>query len=272
MTRTERVMAALRGEPADRVPVGLWGHSYLKEWTHEGLAEAMLDFRRRYDWDFLKVNPRASYHVEDWGAKYEPSGEAHKGPIFADGPIKSARDWNGLWVLDPNKGVLGEHLKALELIRDGLAGDVPFIQTIFSPLGVAKYLVGNSLDVVRSHMRDDPNGVHYGLSVIARTFAEYAARCLDLSADGIFFAQGVCVLSRSTCNGGYSLVWITTIGNEHPGDDGDRAQKRRPRANRWAMQGSASALQLKLQTTLPKEQTKSYTAFGLSLVGSFIWA
>ena len=188
MTKTERVMAALRGEPVDHVPVSLWGHNYLKEWTPDGLAEAMLDFHRKYDWDYMKVNPRASYHVEDWGAKYEPTGDPHRAPVFVGGPIKAVRDWNNLWVLDPHKGVLGEHLKALESIRDGLAGNAPWLQTVFSPLGVAKYLVGNNMDIVRAHMREDANSVHYGLSVIARTFAEYATRCLELGASGIFFA------------------------------------------------------------------------------------
>lgn len=188
MTKFERVAAALRGEYVDHVPVSLWGHNYLKEWSSESLAEAMLEFHRKYDWDYMKVNPRASYHVEDWGARYQPSGDPEKGPAFVDGPIKTVRDWTKLWVLDPNKGALGEQIKALELIRDGLAGNAPFVQTVFSPLGVAKYLVGNKMDVVRAHMREDPNSLHYGLSVIARTFAAYVDRCLATGVSGIFFA------------------------------------------------------------------------------------
>lgn len=188
MTKFERVQAALQGEHIDRVPASLWGHNFLKEWSPEGLAEAMLDFHRKYDWDYMKVNPRASYHVEDWGARYEPTGDPNRGPTFVEGPIRVARDWARLWELDPNKGVLGEHIKALELIRDGLAGDAPFVQTVFSPLGVAKYLVGNREDVIRAHMREDPNSLHHGLSVIARTFAAYVDRCLAIGVHGIFFA------------------------------------------------------------------------------------
>ena len=188
MTKFERVVAAVRGEEVDRVPVSLWGHNYLKEWSAEGLAEAMLDFHRKYDWDYMKVNPRASYYVEDWGAKYQASGSMDRGPTFIDGPIKTARDWSKLWVLNPNEGAFGEQLKALELIRDGLAGEAPFIQTVFSPLGVAKYLVGNKMDVIQAHMREDPNSFHYGLSVIARTLTAYVDRCLAIGVTGIFYA------------------------------------------------------------------------------------
>lgn len=188
MTKTERVQAALRGEPVDRVPVSAWGHNYLKEWSAEGLAEAMVDFQRKYDWDFMKVNPRASYFVEDWGARWEPSGKPNVGPTFVDTPIKSSRDWRILEPLNPEKGVLGEHLRALELIRDALRGEVPFIQTVFSPLSIAKYLVGKREDVIRAHMREDPDQLSYALSVIALTFADYSRRCIDRGASGIFFA------------------------------------------------------------------------------------
>ena len=81
MNKIERVDAALKGAAVDRVPVSFWGHSYLKEWSAEELAEATLENYRRYDWDYMKVNPRASYHVEDWGAKLERSNDPNHGPV-----------------------------------------------------------------------------------------------------------------------------------------------------------------------------------------------
>ncbi len=57
MTKKERVTAALRGQPVDRAPISFWGHNYLKEWSAEGLAEAMLENYHRYGWDWMKVNP-----------------------------------------------------------------------------------------------------------------------------------------------------------------------------------------------------------------------
>jgi len=65
MSHRERVRASLAGEETDRPPVSMWRHFFEDETSAEGLAEAMLGFQRRYDWDFMKVNPRASYHAED---------------------------------------------------------------------------------------------------------------------------------------------------------------------------------------------------------------
>src|SRR5215469_15729101 len=143
MNKRERVDAALRGDAVDRVPISFWGHDYIKEWTAEGLAEAMLANYRTYDWDYMKVNPRASYHVEDWGAQLEPSNDPNRGPTFTSVPVTEPGDWRRIRPLEPDRGVLGEQLAALRLIRDGLGGEAHFIQTIFSPLSVAKYLAGN---------------------------------------------------------------------------------------------------------------------------------
>ena len=59
MNKRERVDAALRGAEVDHVPISFWGHSYVREWSAEGLAEAMLENYHAGDWDYMKVNPRA---------------------------------------------------------------------------------------------------------------------------------------------------------------------------------------------------------------------
>jgi uroporphyrinogen decarboxylase len=58
MTKKERIDAALRGEPVDRIPVSLWRHFYQYEDTARGLADAMLLFQQDYDWDFMKDQPK----------------------------------------------------------------------------------------------------------------------------------------------------------------------------------------------------------------------
>ena len=68
MTHWERVRGALQGQALDRPPLSMWRHFYRQETSAQGLADAMLGFQRRFDWDFMKVNPRASYHAEDWGS------------------------------------------------------------------------------------------------------------------------------------------------------------------------------------------------------------
>jgi uroporphyrinogen decarboxylase len=71
MNRRERVRAALQGKPVDRPPISFWRHFFDKETSAAGLAEAMLDFQCTYDWDFMKVNPRACYHAEPWGCRFQ---------------------------------------------------------------------------------------------------------------------------------------------------------------------------------------------------------
>jgi uroporphyrinogen decarboxylase len=188
LTKRERVLAALRGKEVDRVPVSAWGHDYLREWTAEGLAEATLEAYRRYDWDFIKVNPRASYYAEDWGCRYQPSGRADAPPQTLAVAVKSAADLRRLRPLEPSRGAYSEQLAALRLIRDGLSGEAPFIQTVFSPLAVASRLAG-SHEPIRQYMEQEPQALEAALGVIGETLAAYARACLEAGADGIFFAS-----------------------------------------------------------------------------------
>ena len=198
LTKRERVLAALRGGDVDRVPVSAWGHDFLREWTAEGLAQATLEAYRRYDWDFIKVNPRATYYAEDWGCRFQPSGRADAPPQLLAAAVNSPADLRSLRPLDPSLGAYGEQLAALRLIRDGLAraggasasggGEAPFIQTVFSPLAVASRLAG-SHEPIRQYMEEAPQGLEAALTTIAETLAAYAGACLEAGADGIFFAS-----------------------------------------------------------------------------------
>ena len=103
----------------------------------------MLDFQRTYDWDFMKVNPRACYHVEPWGCRFRYSGQAHIEPKLIEVAIKTPDDWRRIKPLAPTIGAFGEQLQALRLIKEGLGGEVPFVETIFTPLSVAGRLIGS---------------------------------------------------------------------------------------------------------------------------------
>ncbi|MDQ2717323.1 MAG: hypothetical protein M3Z08_20675 [Chloroflexota bacterium] len=188
MNKKERVDAALRGDPVDRVPASMWGHDFEREWSAQTLSEAMVENFTRYDWDYMKVNPRASYHVEGWNVKVRPSGEKYKAPIFEDTPIKSPADWRRLRPLEPDQGALGEQLKALQFINHSIGYDAYFVQTVFCPLGVAKYLAGNSNEAVLQSMRDDRKALHTGLRIILETFTAFAIACMEQGASGIFYA------------------------------------------------------------------------------------
>ena len=84
LTKTERVFAALRGESVDRVPVSAWWHDFPREWSAASLAEATIEAYKKYGWDFVKVNPRASYYAEDWGPRYLIADGAKRQPVLAE--------------------------------------------------------------------------------------------------------------------------------------------------------------------------------------------
>lgn len=188
MNKKERVDAALRDEPVDRVPASVWGHDYEHEWNAQALVEATIEKFTLYDWDYLKVNPRASYHAEGWGAKYRPSGEKYKAPVCDAAPIRSAADWKRLRPLEADQGPLGEQLRMLQLINHAIGYDAYFVQTIFCPLGVAMYLVGNKSEPVLQTIREDRKALHAALRVITETLIPYAIACLEEGASGIFYA------------------------------------------------------------------------------------
>ncbi len=191
MTKWERVKASLRGEPVDRVPVSLWGHDFLREWSAESLAEAMLEKHREYDWDYMKVNPRACSFVEDWGCRFQPAGDAVTSPKLTECPVNDLSDWSHIRPIDVTRGIFGEQLHALRLIRDGLAGDAPFAQTVFSPLSVAGRLAGGKEDLVKETMARDPKALLRVLSVVTDALTSYSRACLEVGASGIFFATTV---------------------------------------------------------------------------------
>lgn len=186
MSKKERVFASLRGQDVDRPAWSLWRHFYEAEETADGLARAMLAFQQAYQFDFMKVNPRAHYHVEGWGVRYEYPGQGAP-PKQRTSAIKSPDDWRRLRPLPPDSGALGEQLEALRLIKNGLREELPFVETIFNPISVAGDLVDDDAQLVRD-IQEHPDAVHEGLEAITETFVNFAQACLDVGVSGIFFA------------------------------------------------------------------------------------
>jgi uroporphyrinogen decarboxylase len=188
MNKRERVRAALMGEDVDRVPVSFWGHDYLREFSAEDTAAATLEFQERWDLDLVKVNPRATYYVEAWGSEVEPSNDATKGPEIKSFGIEVAEDLLFVDIADPGKGPFEEQLIALDIIGKALDGKVPLVQTVFSPLAVLGRLTDGGPKKVKQFMEEDSAAVHQALDSIAETLAAYSRTCVEIGADGVFFA------------------------------------------------------------------------------------
>ena len=140
MTKRERLEATILGEAADRTPVALWRHFPGDDQRPEDLAAATVAFQHRYDFDFVKVTPASSFCLRNWGAQDLWMGNTEGTRDYIHYPIQSPEDWHSLRPADPAAGALGAQLSCLRLIAEGLdnGDEVPFIQTIFSPLAQAR--------------------------------------------------------------------------------------------------------------------------------------
>jgi uroporphyrinogen decarboxylase len=198
MTKRERVMAALRGEPVDRVPVSLWLHNFATENSAETLTAETLRLARRFDWDFLKPQSRAQCFAEMWGLRYTPSSERARPYTVTRAPLATADDLRRLEPADARSGALGEQLRALRELRKAVGSDTPIIWTVFSPLMVLPFLLSGGRSAAVSFMRSEPAAVDHALAAMAETLATYARAALTEGADGLFYATNMATRELST--------------------------------------------------------------------------
>src|SRR5256712_5660394 len=191
MTKRERVMAALRGAPVDRVPVTLCTPNVATEKSPEALPAETLRLARRFDWDFLKPQSRAQCFAEMWGLRYAPSRERAT-PYTVEGvPLARAEDLRRLEPADARTGALGEQLQALRAIRKAVGTETPIIWTVFSPLMVLPFLYTGGRPAVLSLMRSEPAAADHALSAMAETLGAYARASVAEGADGLFYATNM---------------------------------------------------------------------------------
>src|SRR5256885_6930255 len=181
-----RVEAAMALRVADRPPVGAWGHTYKEEWSPEQLAAATIERARRFGWDFVKFQPRATCFAEAFGSVYRPSGHRLKGPILEEVGVPDLASWSRLAVVNPK--ALDDQVESLRTVARELGPDVPVIQTVFSPLTVAGYLVGKSKSRVMRELRQNTEIVAPALERIADALVDFSRRSVEAGAAGIFYA------------------------------------------------------------------------------------
>lgn len=202
MTKRQRVMAALRGQAVDRVPLAFWLHNFATENSAKGLADETRRLHRTFDWDFLKPQSRAQCFAEMWGLTYAPSGEKAVPYTVTHAPIADADDLARLPLADPHGGALGEQLEALRLIRAAVGPDVPIIWTVFAPPMILPMLARGGREQALGFLRASPRETARAFDVMAETLGEYARACLAAGADGLFYATNVAtraLLSAEEC-------------------------------------------------------------------------
>src|SRR5439155_13266705 len=153
-----RVDRAQRGEDVDRIPFTFWHHFGLEKSPAFGHAQATLDFRRKFRTDLVKV-------ISDYPYP-KPPGKWHELRV-EDNPFP-------------------EQIQALGIIRDGLAGNAYFLETIFNPWNVAEKL--SSKKQVIALKQEKPQRLLDTLEIIAKSEANHAKRAIQAGAAGVFLS------------------------------------------------------------------------------------
>ena len=171
---------------ADRPPVGAWGHTYREEWSPEDLAAVTVLRARQFGWDFVKFQPRATCFAEAFGSVYKPAGHRLKGPVLVSTAVPDLDSWRTVEMVNPK--ALDDQVESIGLVARELGPAVPVIQTVFSPLTVAGYLVGKSKARVVRELRKNPELVRPALDRIAGVLVDFAKRSVNAGAAGVFYA------------------------------------------------------------------------------------
>lgn len=173
MTRTERVQAALRGEPVDRLPVCFW-HHFRPHGSGRAMAEATLAFfDEEFDLDIVKVMPDLPYP-------------------FPHHSIQTLDDWRLIEPIDTARSrYVNERAECVQLLRHELGDDTPIVVTVISPLAEAMYFAADR-ERFLSDAERAPAVIHEALATIAENVRAHIRDVIDAGADGVFFALQGC--------------------------------------------------------------------------------
>ena len=187
MNHKERISALLAGEPVDRLPVSVWSHDFLREWSAEDLAAQTIEKYRTYDYDFMKINPRWTMYGEPWGNRYEMPTE-QRFPRVLQLTVNGADDFSRVPVVDAGHPVFREHETAVAAIVDAIGDEVDCIATVFSPLAALGLLAGGVGKPLLQYLPDAAEDMHACLAHMTDTLAGHAQALLNAGAAGIFYA------------------------------------------------------------------------------------
>ncbi len=208
LDRKQAFFNILHGEGDVPYLTSAWQHFIGHEYGAEAQAEAHIDFVKKWDWDYVKINPRSAYYSETWGAKFDHDDYGTgRSPRLTVTPITKVEDVQKVVYVDPQQSAaLQEELQAAKLIHQSLSDRV-VLQTVFSPLTVLLGLAalprvnhhpiyGNAPVLTRDELLfTDVEATKKALDAIARTLADYATLLVTpveqggAGADGIFYAE-----------------------------------------------------------------------------------
>jgi uroporphyrinogen decarboxylase len=166
-TPGERVRAAVKGEPVDRVPLCFW-HHFKPEGSGQRMAELTLEFfLQKFNLDIIKIMPDLPY----------PAPEQ---------PFIEVEQMRFLPRLDLDTPMFQQQLVCINTLRSQLGNDYPLILTLFSPLTYAFRFMGKQQAIAEA--RRGPEPFEEGLGTIAANLRQLMEAAIDGGASGIFFS------------------------------------------------------------------------------------
>ncbi len=185
MSHCERVSTVLAGEHPDHPPVSFWQHFPSDGWHGAPAVDAHLRHLRRYELDFLKV-------MNDNGYPTAPD-------------VRSAGDLRNLPVLQGDEEGYGRQLELIRTLSQELSGKVMTTTTMFNAWAILRRVV--TPKTVDRHdpptlggrtaaadlrltelLAEDRAVVAAALDVIATSQSNFARKCIQAGADGVFLS------------------------------------------------------------------------------------
>ncbi|MCG8404617.1 MAG: hypothetical protein MI923_05405 [Phycisphaerales bacterium] len=182
MERIERVQRVVRGQAVDRAPVSFWYHFTPDQVCGPAAVKAHLSHAETFDLDFLKV--------------MNDNGYPH------DGLLGAVEDLASLELLRGDEPTFARQLELIAELKRKLDGRMLMTTTVFNAWATLRRLVRGpakkhrppNLDaaadqgtaILMDFLERDYAAVKQAIRVVGTSLRNFAKRCLEAGADGIF--------------------------------------------------------------------------------------
>jgi uroporphyrinogen decarboxylase len=189
------IQNCLDGEAIEHIPRALWRHFPHEEYDTEKFIAAVVKFHQDYPQDLIKITPRSSFIIRDFGIFDEFIENKLGVPTYLNKIVHNPEDWYKLTPRDPQQGYLKQQADCLEQIVTRLNPKVPVIHTIFSPISQGKNLCG--LTSLIDHWQNHHRALMYGLEVLAESTRQFI-KTIEPWIDGLFYVIQECGVNELT--------------------------------------------------------------------------
>lgn len=170
MTKRERVIAAMNNQPVDRPPVGFWFHFPEEKQLGQACIDAHLSYYNHVNADIAKLMCDGYFDYPNPVAK----------------AAKKAEDWFKMEPLGPESDFIRGQVARAKAVKEGLTSDCLVLYNVFAPFSSIRF--GTSDELVMRHLRENPEAIHYALTVIAKDNALLCEKLItEAGIDGVYY-------------------------------------------------------------------------------------